>query len=274
MPAPVRRSTLDVHVATHSSALEIPAAIWNVWRRHETQANVMLPTALAAYNRELNGSPPTPGQFWISLSSLQPGEQSPAVDMVLSCTEWAMGTYPVFIFCNPAVMDALAPAALNARVSMLAAELRMRVPVERVYSVFAPTRVSKIFARLWSNITGVQIETEPYYSAALTYCNKQTITRRRQTLVHDRTYTLRRAVDADISAVAVLCKGFASTSVRVLGSTVFPCLSDLIFRSLSHCQMTAPLKRPDTSSATGSFGCTRWRSAPSVRSRPSWRRPG
>lgn len=210
MPAPVRRSTVDVVVAAHSSALDIPAAVWNVWRRNETQANVMLPNALTAYERELSGVPATPGQFWISLSAVHDG--AVAVEMVLSCTEWAMGTYPVFIFCNPAVTDSMPVAALNARVSMLAAELRARVPVERVYSIFAPARVTKAFARIWTNITGAQVESEPYYSAVFTYCTRQTITRRRQTLVQDRRYTLRRADEADMAAVAVLCKGFASTS--------------------------------------------------------------
>ncbi|EJD35473.1 hypothetical protein AURDEDRAFT_188728 [Auricularia subglabra TFB-10046 SS5] len=211
MPAPVR----DIHVAVHPAARDIPQAVWAAWQRNETQANIMLPHALAAIQRELKGAPPTPGQFWLSLSSMHAaadGTLAPVVEMVLSCTEWAMGTYPIFVFCNPAVLDALSAVALNARLSMLVAELHARVPVSRVYSVFAPTRVTKAFARLWINMTGAQIEREPYYSAVFSFCTAQTITRRRQTLVADRIYTLRLAHEADIPAVARLCKGFASTS--------------------------------------------------------------
>jgi predicted GNAT family acetyltransferase len=205
---------LDVHVVTHTSALDIPPSVWNAWRRYETEANIMYPHARAAYDRELAGAPPTPGQLWISLSSIREtatGDRALTLDFVLSCTEWAMGTYPVFIFCNPS-SDTVSASTLKSRVSMLAAELRTQVPIERVYSVFAPTRVSKIFVRVWTTIAGVQIETEPYYSAVFTHCTLQTITRRRQTLIPDVTFTLRRAEEADIRAVAVLCQGFASTS--------------------------------------------------------------
>jgi len=214
MPAPIRSSSLDVHVAVHKSACALPTAVWNAWKNNEKAANIMFPHALKAYERELAGAPPTPGQLWISLSSVRKnasGDLVPSLDFVLSCTEWAMGTYPIFIFCN-APLDTVSSSCLLSRVSMLAVELCAHVPVERVYSVFAPSRISKIFARVWANITGVQIETQPYYSAIFTQCTLQTITRRRQTLLPDVTFTLRRGEEADIREVAVLCQGFAATS--------------------------------------------------------------
>jgi len=276
MPVPARTvhtAALDVRVLTHRSAADIPAPVWATWRRYETAANIMLPSAEAALRREVAGAPPTPGQLWISLSSRTSnanGETSATVDLVLSCTEWAMGTYPVFIFCNPSSLEAMSPSTLASRVSMLAAELLARVPVERVYSIFAPTRVTKIFARVWSNMTGAQIESEPYYSAVFSYCTPMSsASRRPQPLTGEESkYTLRLAEEADIPAVASLCKGFASTSVRraslillqpgsVANETRLPSNSS---PSLSVTKVHE--RRQPISSAIASCGCTKLKTLP------------
>ncbi|KAH7101380.1 hypothetical protein BKA62DRAFT_184533 [Auriculariales sp. MPI-PUGE-AT-0066] len=221
MPIPARtvHAPLDVRVATYTCAKDIPLPVWTAWRRHETAANIMFPHAEAALRREEAGVPPIPGQLWIALSSrsiLANGEPSTSVDIVLSCTEWAMGTYPVFIFVNPTSQDAMSPSMLNSRVSMLAAELISHVPVRRVYSIFAPTRVTKIFTRIWSNMTGMQIESEPYYSAVFSYATASSVLQRKRHAPaptgDESRYILRLAEEADVLAVAALCMGFASTS--------------------------------------------------------------
>ena len=220
MPVPLCAAhQLDnVCVVTHRSAQDIPQDVWAIWRRHETAANVMLPNAESALRRESAGALPTLGQLWISLSSrstFSDGVRPCAtVDFVLSCTEWAMGTYPIFIFCNPVSLQMMLTTTLEARISMLADELSARVPIERVYSVFAPTLVTKIFARVWCNKTGAQIESEAYYSAIFSYCTEETLIQQTQPSdgLHD--YVLRLANDWDVQAVADLCYGFALTSVR------------------------------------------------------------
>ena len=92
--------------------------------------------------------------------------------------------------------------------------LSASVPLERVYSVFAPVQITHAFADAWTRLTGVQLDADPeYYAAKLTHCTYTTFRNRRSTLPVDRSYIMRPAVLADIPAAAELCHGFAAVSV-------------------------------------------------------------
>lgn len=95
---------------------------------------------------------------------------------------------------------------------LLAAELLRRVPVTRVYSVFAPAPITKTFVRVWQSLTGAAPIKEPYYAALFSVCTADTFRARKQATGHEQASTIRKAEPADIPKIAQLCKGFASTS--------------------------------------------------------------
>lgn len=205
---PARASALGIYLSTYTSARSLPDIVWSALQENERAANVILPHALASLRRD-----PAPGELWITCSTAISNDAEPFLEFVLSCAEWQMGTYPVFII-STLPTSALTPAFLAPRVAMMAAELQAFVPADRVYSIFAPAPLSKAFALAWSNVTGVQLKEKPYYAARFTYCTRRSFIDRSPTMPLDCVYDLRPAIETDIPAVAALCKEFAADSVR------------------------------------------------------------
>ncbi|KAF8531271.1 hypothetical protein JB92DRAFT_2825217 [Gautieria morchelliformis] len=201
---PAHTSALGIYLSTYTSARSLPRHVWTALQENERAANVILPHALASICKE-----DIPGQLWITCETALTPNAEPQLEFILSCVKWQMGTYPIFIV-STLPTSSLTPAFLAPRVAMLAAELQVWVPSSRVYSIFAPAPLTKAFSQAWSNVTGVELEDQPYYAARFTNCSRRTFVDRSLTLLPDCVYNLRLACEDDIPAVAALCKGFAS----------------------------------------------------------------
>ncbi|KZS96200.1 hypothetical protein SISNIDRAFT_483585 [Sistotremastrum niveocremeum HHB9708] len=199
--------TLAPTVHSYSSPAAFPQSLWDAFRAHEQDANVIYPHAQKTLRAELEGRPTPPDQLWMTVTS--PDDDTP--DLVLSCTSWALGTYPVFIFSTHPI-STLSSQWINTRIHLLASELYSQVPAERIYSVFAPSAITKAFVRIWESISGMVAVRDPYYAASISHCTRQTFRNRRSTMIAGTSYELRKGVESDIPEVAELCRGFASTS--------------------------------------------------------------
>lgn len=206
-----------VHVYDDASSL--PSSVWEAFRDNERDSNIMYPHAIAS----ASSSRRDPNTFWMTCSSYRSinGTSALSLDLVLSCGNGPLGSSPIFIFAT-APFDALTSSYLMPRLEELVYTLAEHVPVERVFSIFAPEPITRIFTHLWSNLTRVAFYEEPYYAAKFATCTRETFVDRRMTLFSDITYVPRLAVESDLEAVADLCKGFASTSVRAFPLNFLP----------------------------------------------------
>jgi hypothetical protein len=174
----------------------------------------MYPVAKTLLERESNGDAPT-DSLWLTCSTTHNSATDPTLDFVLSVTPGPQGAYPVFI-CTPLPADKLEPDYILPRMQQMVETLCASVPLERVYSVFAPAPITHAFAEAWTRRTGIELDTDPeYYSAKLTHCTYTTFQNRRPSLPVDRSYVMRPALPSDIPAAAELCYGFAAVSVRL-----------------------------------------------------------
>lgn len=89
-------------------------------------------------------------------------------------------------------------------------ELFASIPLQRVYSVFAPSEVASLFTQLWSEHSGVEIMKEPYYAARLLSCTLSTA--RIAETPSPQPGIARPAEMADKEAVASLCMAFSADS--------------------------------------------------------------
>ncbi|KAF9073560.1 hypothetical protein BDP27DRAFT_1318498 [Rhodocollybia butyracea] len=191
-------SALDFSVLPYKQVKQIPDFVLNALEDVPADANVILPLI-----KKLFTEPPsarcTPEQLWLFCVS------EDTVDLALSCTENAMGKYPVFI----APTRRLSPESLAARLRVLADKLCDLIPRERVYSVFAPDEIALLFSQRWSELTGIAIIPEPYYAARLWSCADL------KPVPNDYLPPpgISRLANADdTQAVAQLCFGFARES--------------------------------------------------------------
>ncbi|KAI0066494.1 hypothetical protein BV25DRAFT_1390316 [Artomyces pyxidatus] len=230
-------NTLIVH---HDSAADFLTATFPTLRRHEAASNIVLAHALKLLGSEaaLTGchfinesdvqkwwktprpSSPTPtysGQrptktepFWLTVWSSPSPFIAPTLDLVLACVSWTLGDYPVFLW-TPKHPSLISSSWLVPRMELLADHLLDYVPPERVFSVFGLSSLAKTFSKIWSDLSGVAIEPEPFYAAYYTYCNLATFKESDEILPAD--HSIRRAGPSDLDEVAQLCKEFADDSV-------------------------------------------------------------
>ncbi|TFY55248.1 hypothetical protein EVG20_g9390 [Dentipellis fragilis] len=201
-------STHSVKVYRHPSAF--PQQVWDALSQNEQAANVMLPHATKAKVAGANDS-----QLWMTCSTFRSARDDPDLDLILSCTEGPLGSYPVFIIPTAPFHD-LHDEYLYPRLELLISRILLEIPQERIFSVFAPEPISIAFTKLWSCRTGVGYYEEPYYAAQLTYCTSETFVDRRATMFPDVVYVPRKATEEDVASVAPLCQGFAETSAPFL----------------------------------------------------------
>ncbi|KAH9837251.1 uncharacterized protein C8Q71DRAFT_757440 [Rhodofomes roseus] len=227
-------STHSILVLQHDNAEEFLECTYPTLERHETSANIILAhalkrvgaeVALASYLpfltdahaeaslRRLNHSSYSPHRtddsFWLTLWSATPSGH-PALELVLSCLNWTLGNYPVFLW-TPRRPGTFPSDWLNPRIAQLTEHLRLCVPPERVFSVFGMTQLVKTFARRWSSATGFRVDPEPFYAAHFSYCDPTTFQAADVWLPQG--HALRKAGYRDLEAVAQLCKEFADESV-------------------------------------------------------------
>ncbi|KAI0095041.1 hypothetical protein BDY19DRAFT_880874 [Irpex rosettiformis] len=196
-------------IETYTSPNSIPDSIWSAWRVNASNANVMLPHA-EQYKSRTCVELPSSG-LWISCTSTFP---TPSVDFVLSCTSNHLGHYPIFIFTTLPPHEHTSEDVID-RLTSLATALLRSVPEKRVFSVFAPESIARIFASIWTDITGIGLdvsENPEYYSAKISYCTKLSFRPRSKSFLAGMQYELRQAREEDTLATAQLCYDFAVES--------------------------------------------------------------
>lgn len=165
-------------------------------------ASVILPTFYKCLELDKVGRSPL-DHIWIAIYS-RPG----TVALVLSCTDGYMGAYPVFIVnTNPIDDNELASC-----IHLLALTLQRHVPIERVYSVFAPIKITQLFSRMWTHLTGVQAEEQPYYDSKISCLRRGSL---QQPVIpsESSTFEVGLATPADVLPIAKSCHSFAMDSV-------------------------------------------------------------
>lgn len=197
-----------------AKASDIPSEVWDTLEAHAVNANIILPALLASLAAEKEGVV-IPNQRWLVFYEQDNPAQT--VEFVLSCTNGCMGAYPIFIFTTHKY-SSLNSTYLIPRLQFLAEVLHETVPVERVYSVFAPEIIATLFIDIWTDLTGIERHApDPYYYAAkISFCSRRTLSRRQAT--HNTAFSLRPARIEDIEQVADLCFQFALTSVSAFPS--------------------------------------------------------
>jgi hypothetical protein len=211
---PVLSTLSGPGVELFTRASEIPSEVWDTLEAHAVNANVILPALLTSLAAEEDGVV-IPNQMWLVFYGQDKRAQT--VEFVLSCTDGYMGTYPIFIFTTHKYSD-LNSTYLIPRLQFLAEVLHETVPVERVYSVFAPEIIATLFVDIWTNITGIERHMpDPYYYAAkISFCSRRTLSRRQAT--QDAAFSMRPARMEDREQVADLCFDFAQTCVSAFPS--------------------------------------------------------
>lgn len=203
-PPHITRTTSNFEIGVYQSASSLPASVWETFRTHPGQSNIIFAHALKTQIKESKGAH-CQGNLWMTLSS-------DTLDFVLSCTVGPLGNYPVFIF-TPHPMHMLSEQFIGRRILHLVTHLQKYVPVQRVFSVFAPAMVAGAFVSFWRMRTGVAPIEEPYYDATLSYCDSKSFVNDEYESAYTPDCEPRPATEADIPQIAKLCKMFAATSV-------------------------------------------------------------
>ena len=195
------------------------------WWRQETRPAPLLPSSLPASRYHVVGPSTTNTTsrrmrangnnqpFWLTVWS-SPSESPfipPTLDIVLSCVNWTLGDYPIFLW-TPRDPASLSPSWLIPRIESLAESLLNIVPPSRVFSIFGMTKLVMSFTRYWSNLVGYPIELESLYTAYYSFCNRETFKESYDPLPCDD--SIRCVNIEDLPQVAQLCKEFADDSVR------------------------------------------------------------
>jgi hypothetical protein len=201
--------------STFFKASNLPDGIWQVLKSNARNANTILPQAITTAASERS-----PGfqqeNLWITCES----QQAPFnIEFILACTEGPMGPYPVFVVPTRPY-DQLTKSYIQPCVKILAKALRDAVThVGRVYSIFAPQPVAQLFAETWTELTGIEAYAdEPYYSAVITYCTRNSFVSHQTSIHPSPTFELRPAIANDINELAELTFGFADESVSSRGA--------------------------------------------------------
>lgn len=219
-------------VLQHDSAVDFLAVAYPTLRRteNESSANIVLAHALkrapAEYvltdgqfltDTHIEFPPPTTphpaSNFWLTVFS-HSSKSKPVLDMVLSCLDSSLGSYPIFLWTPGG--QSLPPGWLERRMDDLTQHLRACVDPGRVFSAFGSAGLASTFAKAWTRLTGFPIAPEPLYTAFFAICTPQTL---KPSVSADTQNLARKATMLDVVAVAKLCQEFADTSV--CGSALF-----------------------------------------------------
>lgn len=189
-------------VESYTHASDIDDAVIDALKSNEGAANTIYPFILKAKDFPRDGS-----QLWIAHF-----EHNGQVTFVLSCTRGVLGDYPVFIFTTKPPTER---KDITQPLGQLAQALRASVAPERVFAVFSCEAVTCEFARIWTELTGTDVERE-YYRATFSYCTAATFTPSSQLRPlpenRDLAIWLGPANESHTAKVAELCHKFAATS--------------------------------------------------------------
>ncbi|KAF5383481.1 hypothetical protein D9757_006138 [Collybiopsis confluens] len=191
-------------VSCYKHAKSLPDNVFNALEENRVDANVILPFLKKGTNERSNSYPSfSSEQLWVCCVNY-----TGKVEIVLSCTTNVIGGYPIFIVSAQPV-SLWKRDSLEARLLRLAEALVKSVPVDRVYSVFAPDTIVKLFSQQWSKLTNIPV-THCYYEARLLSCTAATLTSSSST---SSVFGISRpVVAADLHDIARICLQFSEES--------------------------------------------------------------
>ncbi|KAI0080327.1 hypothetical protein K474DRAFT_1590001 [Panus rudis PR-1116 ss-1] len=193
-------------IQVYNRASDLPQFVWKAFQARPQATNIVYAHAEKLKGEESSLEYP-PNQLWLTcVTKGLAGEQR--LDFVLACFDDAREPsqhYPVFIVTWRPYRELQSKEVYHC-LEQLADKLYRNEAVGRIFSVFAPDPVAHTFAEIWKNITGINIESPPYYAASLMSCARP---RNNTTQLP---MTLRLATMQDAGLVAALCKGFADES--------------------------------------------------------------
>ena len=224
MPGTVT-SPPSIIVDQHRTATDFLSATHSHLRDNERSSNIVFAHALKRLQKEAGSAltsprdvedwlrfpnhrvPDDPCAFWLSVWTLDPTGDTATLDLVLSCVDWTLGNYPIFIW-SPRPEDKTWSVP---RITQLTNRLIECVPPERVFSVFGMTWLVKTFSEYWTALTGHEVESQPFYAALLSYCTQSTFIDSDSRLPAG--HVIRPATRSDVKSVGQLCKEFGDDSV-------------------------------------------------------------
>ena len=230
MPGKLTSATPMIVVQQHRTATDFLSATHSHLQDKERSSNIVFAHALKRLRKEVGNAltsprdvedwlhspahsvPEDPHAFWLTVWTVDPAKNRPTLDIILSCVDWALGNYPIFLW-SPQPAD---KAWVTPRIVKLTNSLLGCVPPERVFSVFGATWVVKTFSEYWTGLTGHEVESEPFYAALLSYCTQSTFTHPSSRLPAG--HVIRLATQSDVESVAQLCKEFGDDSVSFFPS--------------------------------------------------------
>ncbi|PPQ88987.1 hypothetical protein CVT25_005086 [Psilocybe cyanescens] len=208
MPVSTSPSSTELQVIAVTEARRFPAFAKHVLDADPVRANLILPTLLKCYAAESKGHA-LEGHLWIVIHI------GGNVKFIASCTKGYMGDYPLFIY-TPIPSERLHPEYIWSSLTMIARTLLHSPTISRrrVYSVFAQEEVTKVFASIWTDITGISPESIPYYHAKISYATQESVARFNRSVnpIPNAVCEMRPAVPSDVDGIADLCFRFAKES--------------------------------------------------------------
>ncbi|KAF9515996.1 hypothetical protein BS47DRAFT_710689 [Hydnum rufescens UP504] len=214
---PIASTTMSFIVNVFNSATRLLDAVPELVH-DPIQANTILPYALkrkaqeesglasSAYSSFPDGVPP----LWVVLWTERHGTQRPMLDLVVAITNSNISTLPLFIF-TPHQAALTTPDFLFPRIARLVDVLKTVIDASRVFAVFAPVQITRLFANLWSWKTGIAAVDTPYYRAVLATVTLDSLA---SSLADPQSFRRNRLAQmADLEEVAPQFKAFADDSV-------------------------------------------------------------
>ena len=227
MPGKLAPSS-HITVVQHRTATDFLSATHSYLHDNERSSGIVFAHALKRLRKEAGSALTTPrdvedwlrfprhrvhddpNAFWLTVWSIDPVNNTATLDLVLSCVDWVLGNYPIFLW-SPQAED---KTWLIPRVTKLTNHLLDCAPSERVFSVFGMTWLVKTFSEYWTGLTGHETEPEPFYAALLSHCTESTFIDSVSQLPAG--HVIRLATKSDVESVAQLCKEFGDDSVSFL----------------------------------------------------------
>jgi len=226
MPGKLTSSPL-ITVVQHRTASDFLSATHSHLLDNERSSNIVFAHALKRLRKEAGSAlttprdvedwlrfprhrvPDDPNALWLTVWSVDSTNNTTTLDLVLSCLDWTLGNYPIFLW-SPRPED---KTWLIPRVTNLTNRLLECVPPERVFSVFGMTWIVKTFSEYWTGLTGHEVVSEPFYAALLSSCTESTFIGSSFRLPPG--HVIRLAAKSDVESVAQLCKEFGDDSVSL-----------------------------------------------------------
>ncbi|KAF7782786.1 hypothetical protein Agabi119p4_2162 [Agaricus bisporus var. burnettii] len=203
-------SSNHIQVAIFDHANAVPPHVLTALEKNEPNANCILPTLQKSRQLESSGQRPPRRQMWVVCSSKNSAGQM-MVDFVLSITEGNIDSYPLFFSTSLPVRQLTQDFVVPRMQEIVKALANTSIPVERVYAVYGPDTLAKVFAKCWTTATGVaNLSNAPYYAAKLSFCTRGSFRDRPVNIRGDFTFEIRPANVNDIPQIAQCNYGFAA----------------------------------------------------------------